>query len=222
VSVALGSFSAALSNERGSVTIDARVLINEFGLAERANNAIAFIGAGMSVGAGYPSWDELVAPLFADGDIPTTITDAPLAALDYCSIKGRPALEAVLLSRLTKVVAHPTAALRHLCQQPITEFWTSNYDTFIEQCLPRAVSIAGVQDRIHPPPSTRPSAAKRPAAEPAVHRLDVLHATGALLQTSWARRSPPVSCACCCRISETVALTVGIRRLSRRSRSRVP
>lgn len=127
--------------------IGQRQVVEGFGAAALANNGVVFVGAGMSMGAGYPSWDDLAEPLRAGADIPALVADAPLVANYYGANLGRSALEASLLAVFAAIGdPHPTAALRNIARVPVTEFWTTNYDWLLERCLPVATRITRDDD----------------------------------------------------------------------------
>ncbi len=98
----------------------------------------------------------------------------------YAYIQDVPIGEDLYRQIIAELGPEPLAgALLHLCvRQPdgrlrYLDVWES------EQACTRAF-----EERIHPAVDAAFSG-QRPSAEPEVHRLDVLHATGALLATSW-------------------------------------
>ena len=124
------------------MTTSRRELIDGFGAAALANNAVVFVGAGMSVGAGYPSWRGLADTLRAGADIPDKVEDATLISQYYAEINGEPAMRRAMLESLAPVGdPPPTAALRDLARLPVREFWTTNYDWLLERALGNPVRI---------------------------------------------------------------------------------
>lgn len=99
----------------------------------------------------------------------------------YAFIQDVPIGEDVYRRIMEKIGPEPIAgSLVHLCVREADgrlryiDVWES------EEACTRAF-----EERIHPGVDAA-FGGIRPAQEPAVHRLDVLHATGALLETSWA------------------------------------
>lgn len=94
-------------------------------------NAVLFIGAGLSIGAGLPGWDELVLPLAErigySGD------DLLKAAQYYENRKGRHALISHLRDRLDTTGITPTENHRLLAGLPIDIVFTTNFDDLLER-----------------------------------------------------------------------------------------
>lgn len=96
----------------------------------------AFIGAGVSVGAGYPSWRELLREIGEElgvdsGDV------QDLAALAQWSVgkaAGRGRVNQVLREQIAPVRPIP-AALATMARLPVRELWTTNYDRLIERAF---------------------------------------------------------------------------------------
>jgi hypothetical protein len=120
-------------------------LIETYGTAILSGNAAIFVGAGLSLGAGYPGWGELLAPMQARCAIPHH-DDLPLVA-EYVTLDaangGRIALEHHILTTMTTVTATPTSSHHDLRKLPIKEIWTTNYDRLLELAIPEAVVVAG-------------------------------------------------------------------------------
>ena len=99
----------------------------------------------------------------------------------YAFIQDVPIGEDVYRRIVDKIGPEPIAGqLLHLCVREADgrlryiDVWESE-----EACR------QAFDERIHPGVDAA-FGGSRPAREPEVHRLDVLHATGALLETSWA------------------------------------
>ena len=109
-------------------------LISSFGQACEVGNGAAFVGAGLSMGAGLPSWGSLLEAPRSESDVPT-IDDLPLMA-EYILAEGRYSrsrLEQHILEATAAVGVEPTPALRHLVRLPVDQIWTTNYDPLIER-----------------------------------------------------------------------------------------
>lgn len=103
----------------------------------RAGRLVPFVGAGVSMGAGLPSWVGLLDELIAEAGM-----DADRAALDRVDLRDRAALiqsrlgagelERILLERLT---AASRVALQHqlLASLPIHEAASTNWDDLFER-----------------------------------------------------------------------------------------
>ncbi|HYS35075.1 MAG TPA: hypothetical protein VEO01_05465 [Pseudonocardiaceae bacterium] len=98
----------------------------------------------------------------------------------YAYIQDVPIGEQLYRRIIDEIGPEPmTGNLLHLCvRQPdgrlrYIDVWESE----------QACTLA-FEDRIHPAVDAG-FGGERPAAEPEVHRLDVLHASGALLDTTW-------------------------------------
>lgn len=95
------------------------------------------------------------------------IQDVPIGDDLYRRIIAELGPEPLAGALLHLCVREPDGRLRYI------DVWES------EQACTRAF-----EDRIHPAVDAA-FGGNRPEGEPAVHRLDVLHASGALLDTSW-------------------------------------
>lgn len=100
-------------------------------------DAAVFAGAGLSRSAGFVDWKNLL-KAFADelGLDLDVETDFPAVAQYHLNREGR--VRARLNQRLTDELnrkAELSEAHTHLAELPITTFWTSNYDSLIEDAL---------------------------------------------------------------------------------------
>jgi hypothetical protein len=96
------------------------------------------------------------------------IQNVPIGEDVYRRIIDEIGPEPVTGSLLHLCVREPDGKLRYI------DVWESE-----EACA------QAFDERIHPAVNAA-FGGERPAAEPTVHRLDVLHASGSLLQSSWA------------------------------------
>jgi SIR2-like domain len=126
------------------VPITRPALIETYGRAILAGNAAVFIGAGLSIDAGYPGWAKLLAPIQARCNIPDD-KDLPLVA-EYITLDaangGRAPLENHILTTMAAVTTEPTSSHQDLKRLSIKEIWTTNYDTLLERAIPEAVVVA--------------------------------------------------------------------------------
>ena len=102
-------------------------------------NVCAFVGAGMSVGAGLPGWYDLIAELSTriGYELPPpkwTTGDALIdAAQAYVNRQGLYSLISYLKDRLDITGKQPTAAHRALARLPISLVFTTNFDDLLER-----------------------------------------------------------------------------------------
>lgn len=97
-------------------------------------NAAIFVGAGLSVPAGYVDWRNLLRPLAKDLDLNIDLESDLVAVAQFHvthSGDNRHKLHAALLDALSKD-AKPTKNHELLAQLPIRTVWTTNYDKLIE------------------------------------------------------------------------------------------
>jgi hypothetical protein len=104
----------------------------------------AFVGAGLSVGAGLPGWYQLIAPLaqsmdydlsearWANGDM---LIDAAQA---YVNREGLHSLVRRLKDKLDTTGKSPTAAHHALAALPLSLVFTANFDNLLERAYREA------------------------------------------------------------------------------------
>lgn len=126
-------------------------LVAEFGALVEARSAALFIGAGVFVGAGLPSWSDIATVLRDRADIPREVKDASVVA-EYFAMEegGHPALEATLLRLLTHNPSKSTPALRSLANIPVLEFWTTTTTRLSKITCPRKARWSSRMTRIMP------------------------------------------------------------------------
>lgn len=110
-------------------------LIREIEKAIKSDELGAFIGAGLSIPAGFCSWKELLKePAEEIGLNVEKENDLVNLAQYYANSKKRTSIDDLIrrkFSQLTK----PTDNHKLLSQLPISTFWTTNYDKLIEKAL---------------------------------------------------------------------------------------
>ncbi|WP_433754637.1 SIR2 family protein [Nocardia sp. CA-135398] len=124
-------------------------LVNAFGEAVSAGNAALFVGAGLSVGAGLPTWPQLLKPLQEKANVPD-YHDYPLIAEYIANDKKNVGREA-LCEHILEMIAMPTPPTpgHHLLTQvPLKEIWTTNYDELIEQACDATTFVAVTDEDI--------------------------------------------------------------------------
>jgi hypothetical protein len=123
--------------------------------AIRAGRCALFVGAGMSVAAGYPSWKGLLKQLAALARHEGDVTDEKLAELTQLTDNGDDLLmvaeevsdvfgDTEFRNELAKVFKEhhePTATHRQLPEIPFSLAVTTNYDTLLENTYAQAMTV---------------------------------------------------------------------------------
>lgn len=106
------------------------------------------IGAGLSAGAGYPEWAELLDPIAAEFEI-SEIVDQPLRA-QYIENQpdGRDLLSRHVATAIGDIAPHPLENHLLLAQLGIADSWTTNFDQLIEAADTGLTVIAHDEDLV--------------------------------------------------------------------------
>ena len=92
-------------------------------------DAVLFIGAGLSVGAGLPGWNELLEPLANSISLPINLRiDTLKIAQYYQNKRGRNTLLNHVREKTDTTGKAPTQIHRRLTNLGIHTWFTSNYD----------------------------------------------------------------------------------------------
>lgn len=116
--------------------ISKKDLIKEIEKSIQGDELGAFIGAGLSIPAGFCSWKELLKE--PAGEIGLNVekeNDLVNLAQYYCNSKKRTSIDDLIKGKFTKKFVSPTENHKLLSQLPISTFWTTNYDKLIEKSL---------------------------------------------------------------------------------------
>jgi len=116
------------------VPIAERELVAGFGAGVQISDASVFVGAGLSMAAGLPAWEELIADARSVAEVPTELDDAPLAAQYIADVNGAQWLHGELRRKLDRD-ASPTPVHHALARLPLRDYWTTNYDNLMEDAL---------------------------------------------------------------------------------------
>lgn len=121
------------------MSIKKRELITAFSRAICEGNAAIFAGAGLSRASGYVDWRELLKPLACAIDLNITEeNDLISVAQYYRNARGnRGTINQTIIDEFTKDVQdNPNVEI--ITRLPIFTYWTTNYDTLIEDNIKRA------------------------------------------------------------------------------------
>jgi hypothetical protein len=126
-------------------------LLTEFPRAVADDAAAVFVGAGVSNGAGYPSWKELLHDIGVElGVNSSDVFD--LAALAQWSIRkssGKTRILQVIRDQIGDLKPVPVP-LEIVARLPIRNVWTTNYDRLIErafEAIGRPIdAVSGAED----------------------------------------------------------------------------
>lgn len=162
-----------------SKEIEAFIKIFVKDLAE--SNVAIFAGAGLSKSAGYVDWpgllrdiaDELGLSVDKEHDL------ISLAQYHENEKQNRNGINRKILEEFSEQ-AEETENHRILARLPITTFWTTNYDTLIEDALKLACKVVDIKHELKQLATTRP---KRDAVVYKMHG-DVSHPADAIITKS--------------------------------------
>ncbi|EKS70339.1 MULTISPECIES: SIR2 family protein [unclassified Caballeronia] len=142
------------------------------------DNAAIFAGAGMSKSSGYVDWAELLRDIADEIGLKVEIEHdlIALAQFHVNEHKGYAKLSRKIIEEFSEQ-AEPSETHAVLARLPIRTYWTTNYDTLIEDALKNAYKVPDVKHSIEQLNTTRP---KRDAV---VHKMhgDVTHPNSAVL-----------------------------------------
>lgn len=157
---------------------EVEAFIKEFAKDLAENNVAIFAGAGMSKGAGYVDWNELLRDI-ADElglKIEKEFDLISLAQFHVNQRKSSAGLAKKILEEFSEQ-AEPSLIHEVLARLPIRTYWTTNYDSLIEDALKKACRIADVKHSVSQMNTSRP---KRDAVIYKMHG-DVTAASEAVL-----------------------------------------
>lgn len=135
--------------------MELEAFVAEYGASIEAGQASLLVGAGISNGAGYPTWDELLAPVAEEFGVPA-MDDLPLQA-QYIEnhLGGRNRLMQHLVDSIGSV--GPCALENHtlIAELGIRDTWTTNYDPLLETADPEAQVISKDDELLERAPASR-------------------------------------------------------------------
>ena len=99
--------------------------------------AAVFAGAGLSCASGYVNWKELLRPLAEEIELDVDVEhDLISIAQYYRNSKGRNQINQTILNNFTAEVKE-NENINIITDLPINTYWTTNYDTLIEDGVKR-------------------------------------------------------------------------------------
>ena len=115
--------------------ISRKNLIKEIEKAIKSEEIAAFIGAGMSVPAGFLTWSELLKESAIEIGLKVEKeSDLVNLAQYYSNVKARRSIDDLIKENFSNL-NNPTKNHTLLAQLPISTYWTTNYDKLIEKAL---------------------------------------------------------------------------------------
>jgi Sir2- and TIR-associating SLOG family/SIR2-like domain len=116
---------------------DTETLVAKFLTELREDNAAVFIGAGLSKGAGFVDWIELLSPIAKQLGLDARRETDLVGVAQYhvnANLANRSELNQRLIDEFSDIVS-PTDNHSILARLPIRTYWTTNYDRLIERAI---------------------------------------------------------------------------------------
>jgi SLOG family protein/SIR2-like protein len=168
--------------------ISRAVFIREYTKELHNKNAAVFVGAGLSMPAGYLDWRSLLTDIIRDLHLdPAHETDLVTVAQYHINQAGgnRAGLTRTIFDAFSQI-QKPTRNHQLLARLPIYSYWTTNYDKLIEKALEEAKKVPDVKHTL------RQLAVTRLDRDVAVYKMhgDVDHAADAVISRDDYERYP--------------------------------
>jgi hypothetical protein len=131
------------------VTITREDLVRDLGVLLDSRALVGFVGAGLSTGAGLPTWTDLLKGPRRTAKVPRSVKDLPLVAEYFVqSAQGRreELVSHIFKSTVTAAAGGTSHVHQALAALPLQEIWTTNYDDLIERHVEGPVVIARDED----------------------------------------------------------------------------
>ncbi|OHX34140.1 hypothetical protein BJL95_06025 [Methylomonas sp. LWB] len=157
---------------------DIEAFIKSFVKDLAENNVAIFAGAGMSREVGYVDWQELLRDIADEVGLKVEKEHDLISLAQYHANErgGKAGLTRKILEEFSEQ-AEPSKSHKILARLPITSYWTTNYDTLIEDSLKEALKVVDVKHQVRQLANTRP---KRDVVVYKMHG-DVHHPSDAIL-----------------------------------------
>lgn len=118
--------------------INKEKFIEKYSKSILQNKATVFLGAGINIEAGLPDWKNLLDDILTELNLKKYDNiDIPLVTQFYINEKNGSTKEllSILDEKINSQSYKPGKTLETLIKLPIKEFWTTNYDSILEQSL---------------------------------------------------------------------------------------
>ncbi|MBF0232759.1 MAG: SIR2 family protein [Desulfamplus sp.] len=157
---------------------DIEAFIKDFVKDLAENNVAIFAGAGMSKSAGYVDWSDLLKDIAQEVGLDVK-QEHDLISLAQYHANERGSKAGLIKKILEEFSEQAESSDSHkiLARLPITTYWTTNYDTLIEDSLKEALKVVDVKYQVKQLANTRP---KRDVVVYKMHG-DVQHPNDAIL-----------------------------------------
>ena len=132
--------------------------IKSFARELQSDSAAIFLGAGMSKAVGYVDWRELLEDIAVELGLDIRLEHDLIAVAQYhVNHRGgnSDGLARKILEEFSEQ-AEPSEVHEIIARLPIRTYWTTNYDTLIEDALRKAYRVADVKHNIKQLTSTKP------------------------------------------------------------------
>lgn len=132
--------------------------IKKFSKEIREQNAAIFAGAGFSMEAGYVNWSELLEPLAEEIGIDISKESDLVSLAQYYKNEksNRTEISKRIIEEFSKE-AEPDENHLILSRLPIRTYWTTNYDSLIEDALKISGKIVDVKYTVEQLTNTKPN-----------------------------------------------------------------
>ena len=136
---------------------DIESFIKEFVKDLAENNVAVFAGAGMSKSAGFVNWADLLRDIAAELGLSVDKEHDLISLAQYHvnENRGKARINKKILEEFAQE-AEATENHKILARLPVTTFWTTNYDTLIENSLKAANKVVDIKHQVKQLANTRP------------------------------------------------------------------
>ncbi len=131
--------------------------IKEFVKDLAENNVAVFAGAGMSKSAGFVNWADLLRDIATELGLSVDKEHDLISLAQYHvnENRGKARINKKILEEFAQE-AEATENHKILARLPVTTFWTTNYDTLIEDSLKTANKVVDIKHQVKQLANTRP------------------------------------------------------------------
>lgn len=136
---------------------DIESFIKEFVKDLAENNVTVFSGAGMSKSAGFVNWADLLRDIATELGLSVDKEHDLISLAQYHvnENRGKARINKKILEEFAQE-AEVTENHKILARLPVTTFWTTNYDTLIEDSLKAANKVVDIKHQVKQLANTRP------------------------------------------------------------------